>query len=206
MNPSGPALDHPVAPLLQQYATTGCPAQVKDPFPLEAIEAAIQCGAHPSAKSLAATTALRKEAQEKVAQGYAKLIPWEELKKNLPQNIRISPIAAIPHKSRDFRMILDLSYMFNFDGTPWPSVNDSSDVAQAPPFRAMSQLGQVLSRLVHTLATSPEENGPWVFIKLNIKDGFWRMVVPEAEEHNFCYVLPNINPEDPIQIVVPSAL
>jgi hypothetical protein len=70
----------------------------------------------------------------------------------------------------------------------------------------MSQLGQVLPRLVHTLATSPEEHGPWVFMKLDIKDGFWRMVVPDKEEYNFCYVLPNIHPEDPIQIVVPSCL
>ena len=102
MLPTGPALDHPAAPLLLQYATSGCPAPVTDPFPLSALEAAIARGAHPSATAPKAAAALRKEVQEKVAQGYARLIPWTDLRQNLPTNIRISPIAAIPHKSRDF--------------------------------------------------------------------------------------------------------
>ena len=193
------------APLLQSYARDGCPGNVQDPFPLHALEAAIQRGAHPSAQSPAAAAALRKEVQEKVSQGYARLIPWDQLKLDLPKNIRISPIAAIPHKSRDFRMILDLSYMFTIDGTPWPSVNQSSS-PQDPPLQSMTQLGQVLPRLVHAIATSPQDQGPWVFIKLDIKDGFWRLMVPEKEEFNFCYVLPQQEPSEPIQIVVPSSL
>ena len=111
MFPTGPALDHPAAPLLQHYANHGCPANVSDPFPLPALEAAIKRGAHPSARTPATADALRKEVHEKVAQGYARLIPWEDLKKDLPKSIRISPIAAIPHKSRDYRMILNLSYI-----------------------------------------------------------------------------------------------
>ena len=205
MMPSGIALDHPAAPLLEQYATTGCPATVSNPFTLEALEAAIRRGAHPSARSPAATAALHQEVQEKVAQGYARLIPWDTLKKQLPPNIRISPIAAIPHKTRDYRMILDLSYMFSIDGLPWPSVNDSTHPSQAP-LHSMAQLGQVLPRLVHAIATSPEDHGPWVFMKLDIKDGFWRLMVPEADEYNFCYVLPQTDPSLPIQIVVPSSL
>ena len=75
--------------------------------------------------------------------------------------------------------------MFNIDGTPWPSVNQSSNPQEAP-LHSMAQLGSVLPHLVHALATSPQENGPWVFMKLDIKDGFWRMVVPEKDELNFC--------------------
>jgi hypothetical protein len=205
MLPTGPALDHPAAPLLQHYAEHGCPANVQDPFTLKELEAAIYRGAHPSACKPEAAAALLRETQEKVAKGYARLIPWEQIKANLPANIRISPIAAIPHKSRDFRMILDLSYMFNIDGTLWPSVNMSSQPNE-PPLNAMTQLGQVLPRLVHAIATSPEEQGPWVFLKLDIKDGFWRMMVPEEEEFNFCYVMPRQHADEPIQLVVPSAL
>ena len=205
MQPSGPALDHPAAPLLQKYAESGCPANVHDPFPLKALEAAIKRGAHPSARTPEAANALRQETEEKVAQGYARLIPWEKLRKNLPKNIRISPIAAIPHKSRAFRMILDLSYMFTIDGNPWPSVNVASN-PHDPPLNAMTQLGQVLPRLVHAIATSPEEQGPWVFLKLDIKDGFWRLMVPTEEEFNFCYVLPRLSDKEPIQLVVPSAI
>ena len=191
--------------MLQAYSKAGCPAHVQDSFTLDALEAAIRRGAHPSARSAKAAAALHLEVQEKVAQGYARLIPWEDLKKALPTNMRISPIAAIPHKSRDYRMILDLSYMFKIDGHEWPSVNDSS-APDNPPLQSMAQLGKVLPRLVHALATSPEDQGPWVFMKLDIKDGFWRLMVPKEEEYNFCYVLPQLNPDAPIQIVVPSSL
>ena len=205
MLPTGPALDHPAAPLLQTYAREGCPANVQEPFSLQELEAAIARGAHPSACEPEAAKALLAETKDKVAKGYARLIPWDDLKKSLPSNIRISPIAAIPHKSRAYRMILDLSYMFNIDGTLWPSVNMASN-PQDPPLNAMTQLGQVIPRLVHAIATSPEDQGPWVFIKLDIKDGFWRMMVPEADEFNFCYVMPRQFPTEPIQLVVPSAL
>ena len=70
----------------------------------------------------------------------------------------------------------------------------------------MAQLGHILPRLVHAIATSSEDDGPWLFMKLDIKDGFWRMVIPEEDEFNFCYVLPQEDPTLPIQIVVPSSL
>jgi len=205
MMPSGPALDHPFAPALTQLATEGCPSGLTDSFPLHALEAAIERGAHPSARTPEAAKALLEETNDKIAQGFARLIPWEELRQCLPEAIRISPIAAIPHKSRLFRMILDLSYMFTIDGAPWSSVNQASNPQEAPT-NSMSQLGHVLPRLVHAIATSPDEQGPWVFIKFDIKDGFWRMIVPDKDEFNFCYVLPRHNDTDPIQIVVPSSL
>ena len=176
MQPTGPALAHPAAPMLQRFAEEGCPGPITQSFGLEQLEHAIRRGAHPSARSYKARAALHLEVQEKVAQGYARLIPWEHLKKALPPSIRISPIAAIPHKTRDFRMILDLSYMFTIDGTPWQSVNEASNPQEAP-VNSMTQLGQVLPRLVHTIATSLEEAGPWVFMKLDIKDGFWHLMV-----------------------------
>ena len=94
-------------------------------------------------------------------------------------------------------MILDLSYVFNIDGSLWPSVNDSSNPQEAP-LRSMSQLGNVLQRLVHVLATSPKDQGPWVFMKLDIKDGFWHLVVPAEDEFNFCYVLLQQHEGEPI--------
>ncbi len=44
-----------------------------------------------------------------------------------------------------------------------------------------------------------------LFSKLDISDGFWRLVVQEADSYNFGYVLPQHDGE-PIQIVVPSAV
>ena len=55
------------------------------------------------------------------------------------------------------------------------------------------------------MAHAPTENGSILMSKLDMKDGFWRMVCRLGEEWNFAYVLPN-KPGEPIEIVVPSAL
>src|SRR5687767_5701392 len=71
----------------------------------------------------------------------------------------------------------------------------------------MQELGKVLPRIIYTLANAP--NGPpALFVRLDIKDGFWRMVVPPEAKFNFAYVLPTPPGGDPsdIQIVVPSLL
>lgn len=205
MAPSGAALDHPAAPLLLELATVGCPADVGDQWTMEMIEAAISHGAHPSAMQPEAAAQLRAETLEKVEQGYARLVLWEEIQKNPPRNLKISPIAAIPHKSRGYRMILDLSHGVRVHKTVYPSVNEATNPDVAPK-SAMSELGSVLPRLIYALGTAPDAQGPILFSKLDIKDGYWRMVVPPEDEWHFAYVLPKQCPEEPTQLVVPSSL
>ena len=67
------------------------------------------------------------------------------------------------------------------------------------------QLGTVMPRIIEALATAPLSQEPIHFSKLDIKDGFWRMVCAVGEEWNFAYVLPN-HPEAPTELVIPSAL
>jgi hypothetical protein len=43
------------------------------------------------------------------------------------------------------------------------------------------------------------------FAKIDLSDGFWRMIVEENQKWNFCYVMPD-PPGSRIRIVVPSAL
>jgi hypothetical protein len=52
----------------------------------------------------------KAEATEKVHTKQAQLVRWEDIKDNPPKELKISPIAAIPHKSMDFHSILDLSF------------------------------------------------------------------------------------------------
>jgi len=49
-------------------------------------------------------------------------------------------------------------------------------------------------------------NGPIVFAKWDIKDGFWQLVVSEEDAWHFTYVLLWLNETDPIKIVVPTCL
>ncbi len=53
-------------------------------------------------------SSFKEEAREKVATGQATIVDWDKIKDNPPPQMKVSPIAAIPHKPKAFRSILDL--------------------------------------------------------------------------------------------------
>ena len=214
MYPGPIAQAHPAGPLLRKFGTEGCPVDIIDDWTLQQLDQAVAYGAHPSAETPEAAQALRAEALEKVQQKFAKLVPWKQLRRHIlegrKKHTKISPIAAIPHKSRLFRMILDLSSkgQCHKGHVPTKSVNELTN-EDAAPMQSMNQLGKTLGRIIYAVATCSTDQGPILFCKLDIKDGFWRMVVPEDVEEQFCYVLPQLpgaSPDEEIMIVVPAAL
>jgi hypothetical protein len=44
-----------------------------------------------------------------------------------------------------------------------------------------------------------------MFAKIDLSDGFWRMLVAETDKWNFAYVLPQVDGQ-PLQLVIPHAL
>ena len=204
MRPRGAALAHPAAHLLEQYATTGCPSDFGADWTPDMWDAAIEYGNHLSAEQPLAAAALVKETLDKVETGDVTLINWNDIKDNPPKRLKISPLAAIPHKSRLFRAILDLSHALTVNGTTHLSVNDFG--TSHAVHQAMDQLGQVLPRFIATMANIDPSQGPVLFTKFDIKDGFWRMTVEEGEEWNFVYLLPRLNQDDPIVLVLPKSL
>eukprot|EP00957_Ditylum_brightwellii_P049620 3763553-Ditylum_brightwellii.AAC.1 len=62
-------------------------------------------------------------------------------------------------------------------------------VKQAPP-ESMVQLGQSIQRIVAVLADHHNLHHPFQFAKLDVKDGFWWLIVNKEDAWNFCYVLP----------------
>lgn len=102
MRPCTYAVNHPAAPLLQMYALNGCPVNCGDPWSRERIEAAIAHGPHRSACTPEARQALRKGLRNKVQQGFTKIIKYKDISKNLPNELKISLAACIPHKSQQF--------------------------------------------------------------------------------------------------------
>jgi len=204
MRPDPSIRHHPAYQILFEYATNGCPVDCGEAWTKEHVEAAVQRGPHMSAKSPEAAACLRQEALEKVAQGEAEVIKWDDIKDALHPNLKISPLAAIPHKSRLFRAILDLSFQLRLRGVKLPSVN--AETVPLSDHKAMEQMGKVLWRLVATIAGTKNNHTPIVFAKWDIKDGFWRLVVSEEDSWNFCYVLPRVNEDDPIEIVRPICL
>jgi hypothetical protein len=70
----------------------------------------------------------------------------------------------------------------------------------------MFELGNVIPRIIWTMALSKDTTTPFMFSKVDLKDGYWRMAVNEADAWNFAYVLPGAGPDESIQLVIPDAL
>jgi len=58
-------------------------------------------GPHTSGTSPEAARALQTKALEKVMQGEAEVLWWDDIK-DTPQNLKISPLVAVLHKSHLF--------------------------------------------------------------------------------------------------------
>lgn len=201
------ALEHEAVELLEDWSQNGCPVDCGVDWDMEWIEEAIRRGPHISAKAPEAIECIRAENLQKVKDGYAKLVKWKDIRKNRPKKLKISPVAAIPHKSRKFRTILDLSFRLKYKWMKLNSVNSATKL-QAP-YEAMVQLGNCVQRLIKTLANNYDPEKPFAFSKLDIKDGFWRIAVSDEDAYNFCYVLPTVDPLEDIgeaEIVIPNSL
>jgi hypothetical protein len=143
MCPRGLALHYPAAALLVDYATLGCLTETGRPWTVEMMQAAIDRGPHVSTLDPAASEQLRQEVDEKVKKGQAQVVVWDDIKHNPPPELKISPVAMIPHKSRQFRAILDLLFPVKLkDGSTVPSVNDGT--IKTAPRGAMDQIGHSL--------------------------------------------------------------
>jgi hypothetical protein len=144
------------------------------------MQAAVDRGPHQSATSADAIAQLPEEVEEKIRKGQARVVDWEVIKHNPPPELKISPISMIPHKSRRFRTILDLSFSIRLeDGTRVPAVNDMS--IKTAPQGAIDRFGHLLSRIIHAfVSTSADEK--ILMEKWDIKDGFWRLHCKDRQE------------------------
>lgn len=207
MDPQLPyACDHDAIPLLKGYAEDGCPVQCGPDWTREHIELMLHRGPHRSALAKKAVCQLRQETNDKVKHQYARVVRWGDIKNNIPKKLKISPVAMIPHKSKPYRCILDLSFTLYHEGIKFASVNENTEKLAKP--EAMVQLGLVLKRIIHRMALN-KQGLPFKFTKLDVKDGFWRMAVADENAWNFCYVLPSSKPLvslDDTEIVVPNSL
>lgn len=203
MCPRGLALHHPAATTLLQYATGGCPTNTGRDWTIEEITAAVERGPHSSALEKAAIDQLKGEIDEKVRMGQCRVVEWDAIRADPPPQLKVSPLAMIPHKSRGYRAILDLSFRLKLkSGGVVPSVNEMTTLEA--PAGAIDQMGHALQRIIHAFAEADKDEKIFM-AKFDIKDGFWRLDCQEGEEWNFAYVLPQHEGE-PTRLVVPTSL
>jgi hypothetical protein len=144
---------------------------------------AVEQGPHRSATSLEAIEHFAAEIEEQLRTKQARLIAWDNIKYNPPPQLKISPIAAILHKSKAFRLILDLSFRLRLKyGGILAAVNDTT--IESAPKGAIDQLGECLTRIIHAFVEASDDAKIFM-AKWDIKDGFWRMDCRDGEEWNF---------------------
>ena len=155
MCPAGVALQHPAADLLMEYATIGCPTKTGKCWTMDNLEAGIKVGPHVSALDPEAMEQLQSEVKEKEALvGQAKVVIWGNIMRNPPKAVKISCIAMIPHKSRKFWAILDLSHAIKLMQCRIKAVNDTT--TKMAPQGMMDQMGHVLNRIIYVYAEAEE--------------------------------------------------
>jgi hypothetical protein len=136
---------------------------------------AVEHGPHKAALSEDALQHLDKEAAEKIAVGQATIVNWDSIKDNPPMQLKNSPVAAILHKLRGLRLILDLSFKLQHsNGGILPLVNDTT--IKMAPKGALDQLGHALGCIIHAFAKAKDDKDVKIFMaKWDVKDKFWRM-------------------------------
>jgi hypothetical protein len=97
MCPSGIAMSHPAGKLLSEWAQMGCPTRTGWQLTKAEIWEAVERGPHCSALSTEALQHFTDEVKEKVTAGQCKTVEWDSIKDNPSPQLKISPIAAIPH-------------------------------------------------------------------------------------------------------------
>ena len=208
---------HPFVATLEAWAE-GVPVDCGPAWSTAAQQAAVTRGPHTSALTPDARQLISDEMDYQVAAGFSEIKLWTEVQALHPVPLKISPLAVIPQVGRRGRLLLDLSFAVQahrgpgkqarrtYIATPAPplapSVNDTT-TKQSPDY-PVKELGRVFPRVLHFMATVPPEE-TIMFSKLDLSDGFWRMLVAEDAIWNFAFTLPGIG-VGPASLVIPHAL
>eukprot|EP00978_Attheya_sp_CCMP212_P010911 scaffold26571_cov52-Attheya_sp.AAC.3 len=114
--------------------------------------------------------------------------------------------------NRRGRLILDLSFPVHrtsksskrkLGQVVQEAVNDTT--SPLAPEEPGNELGKVLLQIFDFSMLEVPAGETIQFAKIDLSDGFWRMVVELEDTWNFVYVLPD-PPGSPIRLVVPHAL
>ena len=206
---------HPFVATLEHWAS-GVSALCGEPWSEAAICAAIERGPHTSALTPEARDLIDEEMKYQIQAGFSEMVLWRTIQHAYPTNLKVSPLAVIPQVGRRGRLLLDLSFPSQAarpaskrGRRTWvappplaPSVN-STTIQQSPDY-PVKELGRVLPRLLAFMYCVPREE-TIMFAKIDLSDGFWRMLVRESDKWNFAYVLPGAA-GDPLRLIIPHAL
>ena len=212
-----------IALQILRFARKGCPVNCGEPWSPEVIQRAREQGPH--------VTALIPENVELLwddvtYQNGAEFVRIERasilFRAPLPPELKISRVAVVPQTGRRGRIIVNLSAKVDMAPTAEkkrrarphhgseppakrhrPSVNETTEPAEDQG--AVKALGTaMLAILMFMFDVDPEWVIDWQ--KIDLSDGFWRMIVEKGKEYNFVYQLPRRPGDTEDHFVIPSSL
>ncbi len=176
MQPQPLAEVHTFDPTLRRWQQ-GIPVDCGPDWARSVIDAAVERGPHPTACTPESIALFTEDIEYQIKAGFCRVFLWEDLKKTLPANPKISPVVVVPQVGQRGQIILDLSFPVYQDingviTITQDSVNDSTVLA-APP-EVVKEIGRVLPRLLHYMRDTPE-GLHILFSKLDIRmdSGSW---------------------------------
>jgi hypothetical protein len=200
---------------LAKYSTDGVPTECGPDWSKEAIEIAQATGPHVSALTPENVVLVWDKVIYQMDASFVKLVSKAELFAGGGlRNIKVSRLAVVPQKNRRGRLILNLSAGMELPPIRkpgsrrktkrcQPSVNETTQPATDQ--EAVKRLGNTMAAALLFQLESPCH---WevLWSKIDLTDGFWRMIVEAGQEYNFVYEMP-WHPAHPGDwFVVPSAL
>jgi uncharacterized membrane protein (DUF485 family) len=203
---------------LLEFATQGVPTDCGKPWSKETIALARLAGPHVSALTPDSVKLIEEDIKYQKKAGFIDVVTEQELfgddEGDPPAELKLSRVAVVPQNNRRGRIILNLSApvmtVTRHSRSPrkkvtilHPSVNETT--VPADDQTAVKELGNVLPSIVLFMYEVPP---PWTIYwqKIDLSDGFWRMVVQYAKRHSFAYELPAITTVVAKLFVIPLAL
>jgi len=203
--------------MLFEFATVGCEAECGPPWKEDVMAAARAAGPHVSAMLDDSIELIWEDVSYQQAAGFVDIVKESDLfnGKTHP-NLKISRVAVIPQANRRGRIILNLSSEVDIQeprgkkrrrkrkrGRKHPSVNETT--APVPDQSGVVALGTAMRSIMQFMFdTDSEWEIDWQ--KIDLSDGFWRMVVADGAQWNFVYQLPKREGDTETHYVVPAAL
>jgi hypothetical protein len=95
MQPQPLAEVHPFTPTLWKWQQ-GIPVDCGLDWDWSVIKAAVERGPHPTAQTPESIALFVEDIEYQIKASFCSVFPWEELKRRLPANLKISPMAVVP--------------------------------------------------------------------------------------------------------------
>jgi hypothetical protein len=200
---------------LMEYSLKGVLTMCSPNWSPEALAAAWVIGPHTSTLTPDNVELVWEEVLYHVEAGFVNLVLADVLfSGNMPTNLKISRLAVVLQRNHRGQLILNLSAGVELHPKRIPGSRRSAKIVQpsvnetTEPAADEEDVKRLGTATLAALLFQFECPCQWeiLWLKIDLSNGFWRMIVQAGQEPNFVYVMPNHQAHPGTWFVVPSSL